>query len=932
MKSPVLLACGGLSLASFAASYEVPTDFWTETSRVTFRTNANGAVVLDIGDGGYAVSDFIPKDDKIDYQVGIRRPELIWYDGDFNLMSAACGEEGRAFCRIYLHTFNNRCGRFCLAYDPHEAVRKAREDRDFDREIEIVLAERHPTLELVAREVARHAKLVTGRDYAIVAKPTGRPRRIRIGRDLAASGDDVVITGKKTCDILYAACRFVEEEMGVIWVRPDPKMGTVFTHRDRLEFKGGVRTFKSVCDRRTWGGPGGLDYTDTDLWWARNGANNTICVRDGRFGPGLWWGKTLGKGIVTGGSCMDYIRPHLAAHPDLAAIVDGLRPSRKRSQMCFTHPDGPRLFAESARKFLENAPDGVTDDLQAVLEDSWSCCECERCMKGFPANGSKWEKSRFRSTQYFSFLNRALAEVRKFRPNATLTAHAYIFAAVPPACEISDGVYAEFCPYPEVNLRFPVADSKSDRWADDWREWLTRHGRWTVIREYYFTSAFAMFAEPFAANLRELVKHGGHAFYSQTQPDTSVRKSFEGEGVPANLWDANPMDQWLINRLLQMPDADVAKLRDYYLRRAYPTAHAEVAEFYRLFAVKWFDPSYPGFVNCHTRWGTIFREFIEKAGIEEKCRGLLVKAVAKERNANAKAQLVRMLAAFDEQAATLGRASIASVPEIVPEWRDADSMHWLKATPVTNFRRIYTQDPVRGLEVRLGYDGTNLYYRTSGGGLFSLHTRSGERGRRDHALGETGIIPLAALMHGDGIELLLMHRSADGVESYAGTETKVGIGWPLRDPNKFTPYSLEERPKPGIAALPENALPREKAIETGDLYGAIEGFPHPVTGARWVNWEGRRLVDTSYGSISTPIPVSDAKDYVLTVAGHHYGGYLAIYIRFLDERGGVIKMIQEKKITEAGTDVLFRPPKGCTAMTVAPYNLILSKLELKEAK
>ena len=127
-------------------------------------------------------------------------------------------------------------------------------------------------------------------------------------------------------------------------------------------------------------------------------------------------------------------------------------------------------------------------------------------------------------------------------------------------------------------------------------------------------------------------------------------------------------------------------------------------------------------------------------------------------------------------------------------------------------------------------------------------------------------------------------------------------------------------------------MPREKAIETGDLYGAIKGFPRPVTGARWVEWEGRRLVDTSYGSISSPIPVSDAKDYVLTVAGHHYGGSLAIYIRFLDEKGWVIKTIQEKKITETGTDVRFRPPKGCTALTVAPYNLILSKLELKETK
>lgn len=927
-----LLAFASLSRAEARAEpFVLPPDFWTETSRTTFTTNAQGWIALEVAPGGYAISDYIPGTERLDALIGNFGLHRLWYDADFNLVGIEPTVKEGAYYRVYVHRNGNR--RFRLSRDPREEVRRARENRDFDREYEIVLKPgADATLELAAKEIARHAKLVTGRDYAIVPKPTGRPRTVLVGRGLSAKDGDIVVTGTASRDVLFAACRFVEDEMGVLWLRPDPTFGTIYTPRPRLDLKPGLRTVRSVCDVRAWGGPGGLDYVDTDLWWARNGATTALGMRDGLFGPSHWWAKTTGTPIQAGGSCFDYIRPHLKEHPDLQAIVDGQRPPRKRAQICFTHPDAPRLFAESAKRFLAEAPEGVTDDLSAVLEDSWACCECDRCMKDFPRGASRREQSRFRSTQYFSFLKKALAEVRKFRPKATLTAHAYIFAAVPPSCDVADGVYAEFCPYPEVNLRFPIAESKSPEWVEDWNAWLTRHGPWTTLREYYFTSAFAMFAEPCAANLRALVKHGGHTFYSQSQPDRSNRKSFEGEGVPSNLWDANAADQWLICRLLQDPSADVAKLRDDYLRRAYPTSHAELAAFYRLFARKWFDPSYGSSVNCHTRWGQVFSLYVDKAGIETECRALLQKAEKKERNPNAKKQIGRMLAMFDRHGATLGRASVAAVPEVVPEWRDPTSTHWLKATALTAFKRIYTNEPVKGLEVRLGYWGTNLYYRTSGEGAFVLSTRSGERGRRDHVLARTGVIPLAAVMYGDGLQLAVMHKGPADDWSVVGTETFDEVGWPVSNSKHLSPFTLEALPKPGIVAWPEKPVERPEPVLTGDLYGAIRGFQYPVYGCRWTEWKGKRLFDTGYGSISYPVSVSDAKDYVVTVGGHHYGGYLALYIRFLDAKGREIKLIQEKGITEEGTDVRFRPPKGCTALTLAPYDLILTKLEIKEVR
>ncbi len=739
----------------------LPADFWIEVSKAAVTAKNE----FTIAKNGYLVSDFIPRDYKLTANVGGRKPEVLWYDSDYNYLGSGPsflrGKDqdyrkrfsNGAFYRVFL---NSRTvpGNFTLQHAPLGEGTSLPAPMVWEG-VEIVLKKDADIRErLAATELSAHAKLVSGKAIPILNAPSAnRKTVIFIGRGFAEkhyagvlaalektdgyagkrSGEEIYLFGATPRGTLYSAFHFIESNLKLIWMRPNTEFGTIFTPQQTLSFDHCDYQIIPDFEGRSWSGPGGFDYTATSLWWARNRIKNSAISRY-YFSTQAYWDKTLGHQIRIGGSCMDFIRPLKDKYPECMPLVDGTRNPVKRSQICFTNENSPKAFAESVDRMFAECPEETVQDISAVLEDSWACCECPTCIAPIrladgttvtpTAGGDSFQNQRFRSIQLFQFLNRALAEVRKKYPEATLTTHAYVFsAAYPTGIKIAPGIYAELCPYPTANVRFPLLKQHNkgpyapESWAVRYQDWLDGHGKWVELREYYFPSYFAMFAEPAVENLRALWQAGGRRFYSQSQPDSGARKSFEGEGYPENMWDVNAMDQWIISRFLIDTKKTVPELRREFLQRSYPGSWQQLAKFYELFAKRWFDPSCGEQINCHAKWGPVLNTFVVQPKLEKQMRNLLATAIAKETNPNSKTQLQRMLKNFDQHLKNVGRKSILNVPEIADEWRDYNSTHWEKADGLRQFRKLHNAGAAaHKTEVLFAHHNGTFYVRVTSDG------------------------------------------------------------------------------------------------------------------------------------------------------------------------------------------------------------------------
>ena len=747
---------------------DVPASFWIEISKPD-ATRAG----LALQRGGYAVSDYIPVTWILQATrvkgaegAGYHAPSQLWYDRDHNLIetnNASRFSPEAVYYRIYQMFSEDGC-QMSLVFNPGQARPPADDAQEHPGEI-VLPAGADLRERLAATELARAVRLITGKRMPILCEPSpAGGAKIVLGRKLAAGlGDDLAflegsdgfairrrgdaahVFGATSRGTLFGVFRLVELNSDIIWFRPDRRFGAVFTPRETMAFAAADLRTKPAFRYRTWSGPGGNDYCDTYLWQLRNGVGGNYTTRDGRFTPGNYRQKELGRYASVGGNWKELPLAQAPGREDFHAIIDGKRVVTGGGQPCFTHPDlMPATLAE-ARKRLAEGPEEL-DFFSYNYSDSWACCECERCMAPIPLPGGGALAAKsivpqndpwFRSTRTFLEASRLAAGLNETRPGLDCFVLAYIYTAAWPAIKPHPKVLVRFASYDTSSMRFPLREQTApayyapESWATRYAQWIEGHPEGMGAYEYFFTSIPAMFAEAAATNMQDLARAGAPTFHSQTQPDTG-NKSIESFGLNATMWDMNAMDQWLISRLMWDPFESVDMWRADFIARVYREAAPEMAEYYRLFGREWFNRSNKTFVNCHSPAGRVYDDFIVKPGLEKTLRDLLAAAAHKAGHASARRHLRQMLEAYDQMGASLGRLAVPRVAEIAAEWEDPGSPHWNRAFVAESFRDALNFDYAANLatnrtEVRLAHDRAQLYFRVTARGAAAVPSTAGER-------------------------------------------------------------------------------------------------------------------------------------------------------------------------------------------------------------
>ncbi|NLN01130.1 MAG: DUF4838 domain-containing protein [Lentisphaerae bacterium] len=604
--------------------------------------------------------------------------------------------------------------------------------RDGQPTAEILIATNAQTTEIYAANELQHwLEKVSGARLPIVTRP-GKPApatRLVIGGGLAGdfaadlkalagrdgyairektASNEIFIFGAIPRGTLNGVYAFIEANTDLIWPRPDPAVGAVYSVNPNLAVSVADRIDIPKSTLRGWGWTVS-GFKHEPAWASRNRLNwlgyysATNLVMGSQYNP-----AGGGHGLKL------YMKPdqYFEKHPEYFPFIGGKRV--KTGQLCFMAHEMIPTYVANLRADLDAKPG--SDGVNISITDGCGVCDCPRCLAPLTLeDGTRIEPTdeAFRSTQFYLFLNKIARELHKTHPDTIILTYAYLFTVVPQPVRLEPNIRVMFCPFAKDH-KFPIHDAaRNARIRDQAIGWGKVTDK-TWLREYY--GCAADFPRPIEFTVKEdllfCLTNGIHEFHSELPVDKPHKAN------PSHVWDASAMTMWVISRLWWNPEQDVSTLRNEYIRRTYREAGRPMHSYFSLIRRSWFASSFPAVYSDDAN--SMGRMYIFEAGIEDSCRKLLEEAERLAKHPVSLELIRRHRARFEEwmKFSRTDKTVRANVPYVENAARlDFADEAWKRAGNADNFKICAgVQKGSNALfqtDVQLLHDSRNLCLRTT---------------------------------------------------------------------------------------------------------------------------------------------------------------------------------------------------------------------------
>ena len=419
-----------------------------------------------------------------------------------------------------------------------------------------------------AEELRYYILKSSGADIPVTTEETHDPDRnaLKVGFEPSTAitpftityyleGDDLFISGGNARSTLYAVYRFLERELGCLWLSPDAEVipetkhigvepGTSYSYTPEI-------TTRTVHSR---------------LFYENRGFADKLGVTYEGF-PGY----VPGAGVHTFHRFMPEAK-YYEAHPEYYALRGG---KRLTTQLCLSNEEVLQIVIDSVRAMFAKHPG--TDIISVSQDDNTQYCMCEHCAAIDEEEGSP-------SGSMIRFVN----AVAKQFPDKTISTLAYQYTRKPCQTRPASNVLITLCSI-ECDRSKPIEEGCSD-FAKDLKGWklLTEN-----IRIWDYTTQFTNFLAPFP-NLHTLSPN------INLFRDSHAKWIFEQHShQPSELFE---LRSYLTAQLLWNPDQDphqiMESFSDAYYQEAAPyileyihTIHEEIQQVPDFFLFLYGDPS-----------------------------------------------------------------------------------------------------------------------------------------------------------------------------------------------------------------------------------------------------------------------------------------------------------------------------------------------------
>ena len=395
-------------------------------------------------------------------------------------------------------------------------------------------------------------------------------------------GDDVLINGGGQHGTLYATYHFLEDCCDIHWwsdfedyvppasplTLPALDMSGRPAIRYRNIYRGSSNSLEITAIRNRLNANGAhvkaTAAVGGSVDYGRPGWAHTFCMylNDGKFN---------------------------AAHPEYFALRDGKRDMTHRGQLCLAHPDLPAIIAEKMCAFIEKdraeaAKNGVPYPIyyEVSMNDNGNACECEKC--------SEYAKKYNYSAQLIEFLNDISRRVAPKYPDIYISTLAYVYSDAPPKKDIKTekNIVIRLCDTTTnqaLSILHP-SNVKFKEYVEAWKKHTDNLFIWDYAIAYHDEPA----AFPFAS---EFYYGDLYKFYRDNNV-TGIFWEHEYE-YSADMFEYK---FFLECKLMEDPDADIAKLQDIFMTRYYGAAAPFVMQYRRIIDRACHDNK--GWIKCAT--------------------------------------------------------------------------------------------------------------------------------------------------------------------------------------------------------------------------------------------------------------------------------------------------------------------------------------------
>ncbi len=520
----------------------------------------------------------------------------------------------------------------------------------------IVIGENADSIErLAAEELTYHIKTVSGADISTVNVPTESNLAIRIctpesypeletlfPEDLAwlretgevggteRYGDDgFAIRGKGGCLYIFGANSrgalngvydFIEENLGVLWIRSYDDEGLIYHEMPTITIEAADYREKSPFSVRGWvaGGFWGENVDQHNLFISRNKLNASYENVNSAF----QWQQVSERGM----------RPFITCHNVKTLVINSPSYDPNNREYWDTNHAGAHLTYENSGQvnfWSDLTADTVADCVLASLDTYTPTVDIdcfgvniEDFSSGnvYPENTLPFEYAPgefvqpsdddYLSTVFYTFLNKVARKVGAKYPDVTITTFAYTFAQTPPRCDLEPNVGLVFCPIAE-ELPFSLYDDQIEANAkiySDLETWKQKT-RNIVFYNYYGTFvSSARYERPIWDRLQEHFRYyaengftgvmsEGIVDYDQTHiwdtgvghsPLTEVERPIENSTfLCSDTWRMNTLTFWLYHKLSWNPEEDIDALITEFCDKVYGDASEAMQDYYRILEEAW---------------------------------------------------------------------------------------------------------------------------------------------------------------------------------------------------------------------------------------------------------------------------------------------------------------------------------------------------------
>lgn len=562
--------------------------------------------------------------------------------------------------------------------------------------------------------------------------------KVKSGFSVNKTGTLVTVSGATVADVYFGAMDVVEKNAGVIFSRGAREEELVFSETDSFEIKIFdyaesspflIRSF-NICGI----GSSGESHVDdgTVECFARNKINAITHLFKEE------WREYGLKGSALHFSELNNIDDLMEEHPEYFMTDTDGSPKKALGG----HDSFMNYYNEGVAKAFALRLVGLfnkmnpSDDVIWVMPDNpyFHVVENGKTLSELPFTADDGtivypNEKEYKSTVYFNFLNRAMAEANKIRPNTYLTVFAYTYSEIAPKIKVDSRIRVMLAPI-KTNDRYSYLDKDSDSNAPiteniiRWFEKTDNLGVYTYWNSFKGTIYSRPILRVVKENLQFLKKLGVKQIIVEGKVDCSFKDRLsEPQRNAIKFYDMNEAYIWALQKLLWNPDLDIDQLMKRYVSATYKESAPDMLEYFRLIEKGWENTDA---MVWYTTGGDIYYlQMIINVGVDKEILRALDNAVKKavDQTVKRKVSSIRetVKGQIDKYKDFVKEQAVARITSthkeklLSPEQMDyvfnPDS-EWNKAVPITVLRNYDTFEfyPKEAkFSCRMLYDSENFY-------------------------------------------------------------------------------------------------------------------------------------------------------------------------------------------------------------------------------